>query len=108
MPIDKEKALAAVFEPAEGSWNQDDVILYHLGLGAGLDKPTDAKELEYTYEKNLKALPSFGVVPVFDALGMNQLNTRLFEPPFLSVGFDRVANALHHGRKIHLNLGVNP
>ena len=61
MPIDKEKALAAVFEPAEGSWNQDDVILYHLGLGAGLDKPTDAKELEYTYEKNLKALPSFGV-----------------------------------------------
>ncbi len=31
--------------------------------------PTDPGELEYTYEKNLKVLPSFGVIPVFGALG---------------------------------------
>ena len=30
---------------------------------------TDPAELEYTYEKNLKVLPSFGVVPVFGSLG---------------------------------------
>lgn len=101
MPIDKEKALAAKFEPAEGSWNQDDVILYHLGLGAGLEKPTDAKELEYTYEKNLKALPSFGVVPVFDALGRGMAGT-----PGIEVNFALVL----HGEQdieIHKPIPVN-
>ncbi len=44
------------------------MILYHLGVGAGMEKPTDPKELEYTYEKNLKVLPSFAVVPVFSFL----------------------------------------
>ncbi len=85
MPIDKDKAMAAKFEPAEGSWGQDDVILYHLGLGAGLEKPTDAKELEYTYEKNLKALPSFGVIPVFDALGKGMGGTPGIEINFAMV-----------------------
>jgi acyl dehydratase len=85
MPIDKEKAMAATFTSAEGSWSQDDVILYHLGLGAGLEKPTDAKELEYTYEKNLKALPSFGVIPVFDALGKGMGGTPGIEVNFALV-----------------------
>jgi hypothetical protein len=44
------------------------VILYHLGLGAGVPA-TDAKELEYTYEKNLKVLPSFAVIPAFGSMG---------------------------------------
>ncbi len=61
MPIDREKALAAEFQPGEGGYGRDDVILYHLGVGAGLP-PTDAGELEYTYEKNLKVLPSFTTV----------------------------------------------
>ena len=37
------------------------MILYHLGIGAGF-QATDERELEYTYEKNLKVLPSFAVV----------------------------------------------
>ena len=69
MPIDLEKAQGAELAPTEGSWNRDDVILYHLGVGAGGDKSTDPAELEYTYEKNLKVLPSFGVIPVFGAVG---------------------------------------
>jgi acyl dehydratase len=68
MPIDPEKALGAEVGGGEGSWSKDDVILYHLGVGAGVPA-TDANELEYTYEKNLKVLPSFGVIPVFGALG---------------------------------------
>ena len=68
MPIDLSKALAAEFASQRAEWGQDDVILYHLGLGAGFEKPTDAKELEYTYEQNLKVLPSYGVIPVFGAL----------------------------------------
>ena len=58
MPIDIDKALGASLEPMTSSWDEDAVILYHLGLGAG-SHPTDPGELEYTYEANLKVLPSF-------------------------------------------------
>jgi len=61
MPIDREKALANPPSTGESYYGKDDVILYHLGLGAGVPA-TDANELEYTYEKNLKVLPSFAVV----------------------------------------------
>ena len=61
MPIDREKALGADLGQSEGSYGPDDVILYHLGIGAGFEA-TDASELTYTFEKNLKVLPSFAVV----------------------------------------------
>ncbi len=69
MPIDLEKARGAKLAPSQGEWGQDQVILYHLGIGAGAGKATDAKELQYTYEKELKVLPSYGVIPVFGAVG---------------------------------------
>jgi acyl dehydratase len=63
MPIDPAKAIGASLPPGATSWNADDVILYHLGIGAGTGgKVTDARELEYTYERYLKVLPSFGVL----------------------------------------------
>ena len=68
MPIDRDKAMAYEFPEGTGSYSNDEVILYHLGVGAGVPA-TDAGELEYTYEKNLKVLPSFGVIPVFGAMG---------------------------------------
>jgi acyl dehydratase len=68
MPIDPKKALGAQLGEGKYTWNKDQVILYHLGVGAGVP-PTDRGELEYTYEKNLKVLPSYGVIPVFGALG---------------------------------------
>jgi acyl dehydratase len=61
MPIDRAKALAHKFPPGVGQYQADDVILYHLGVGAGVPA-TDPGELEYTYEKNLKVLPSFPMV----------------------------------------------
>ncbi|MBM4383807.1 MAG: MaoC family dehydratase N-terminal domain-containing protein [Deltaproteobacteria bacterium] len=74
MPINPAEALAAKFPSAETSYEVDDVILYHLGIGAGVPQ-TDANELEYTYEKNLKVLPSFGVIPTFGAMGGSLFNT---------------------------------
>ena len=62
MPIDPSQALGAVKEFGNVSWSRDQVILYHLGVGAGA-RPTDPKELLYTYEDNLKVLPSYGVIP---------------------------------------------
>ena len=69
MPIDLEKARGAKLAPSTGEWGPDNVILYHLGIGAGVGKPVDPKELTYTYEKDLKVLPSYGVIPVFGAVG---------------------------------------
>jgi len=68
MPIDPSKALGAELGAGSYEWTKDQVILYHLGLGAGVPA-TDPRELEYTFEKNLKVLPSYGVIPVFGALG---------------------------------------
>ena len=61
MPIDREKVLAHQFPSGRGGYSRDDVILYHLGVGAGAS-PTDPNELAYTYEKDLKVLPSFATV----------------------------------------------
>jgi len=69
MPIDLEKVVGAQIPGAVSEWDEDAVILYHLGVGAGVPA-TDPGELQYTYESSpLKVLPSFGVVPVFQMLG---------------------------------------
>ena len=44
----------------EYTWR--DVALYALGVGA------HKKDLQYTFEKNMKVLPSFGVVPYWNAI----------------------------------------
>lgn len=67
MPIDIEQLLGADPRTWDASWTRKDVILYHLGVGAG-DPPTDPDELAYTYEPRLKVLPSFGVIPGFQPL----------------------------------------
>src|SRR5437588_5742653 len=69
MPIDVDKVVGAQIPGDVAEWDEDAVILYHLGVGAGVP-PTDAGELQYTYESvRLKVLPSFGVIPVFRMLG---------------------------------------
>jgi acyl dehydratase len=68
MAIDPDKARGARLADGQTSYTKDQVILYHLGLGAGVPA-TDPKELEYTYEKNLKVLPSFAVIPAFGSMG---------------------------------------
>jgi acyl dehydratase len=44
----------------EFSYEERDVMLYALGIGA--------KELEFTFERGLKAVPTFAVIPAFPAL----------------------------------------
>jgi len=68
MPIDPQKARGAKLPDGESSYTKDQVILYHLGIGAGVPA-TDPNELQYTYEKNLKVLPSFAVIPGFGLMG---------------------------------------
>ncbi|MFJ8278175.1 MaoC/PaaZ C-terminal domain-containing protein [Streptomyces griseoviridis] len=61
MPIDAAKALAAEPRTGEITWTRKDVLLYHLGLGAGTPA-TDPGELRYTLESRLHVLPSFATV----------------------------------------------
>ncbi|GHC69280.1 MaoC/PaaZ C-terminal domain-containing protein [Streptomyces cinnamoneus] len=67
MPIDPAKATAAAPTTVPLSWDHKDVLLYHLGIGAGSrpDRPhpaTDPDELRYTLESRLHVLPSFATV----------------------------------------------
>jgi acyl dehydratase len=58
MAIDVLLASGASLPTTEYAWDERDVILYHLGVGAGREAP----DLEYTWERHLKVLPTFGVV----------------------------------------------
>ena len=69
MPIDPDKAIGAALPERSFAWTESDVLLYHLGVGAG-SRPgdqTDPASLRYTLEgEHLQVLPSFGVVaPTF-------------------------------------------
>lgn len=64
MPLDIDALLAADPITWDASWTSKDVILYHLGIGAGTPA-TDPAELRLTYERDLVTLPSFGTVPGF-------------------------------------------
>ena len=98
MPIDREKILAHRFPEGEGGYGPDDVILYHLGVGAGVP-PTGPGELEYTYEKKLKVLPSFPTVARAGGAG------RLTEVPGL--GFNP-ALLLHGEQDVELHKPLPP
>jgi acyl dehydratase len=58
MPLNLDKLLSIKIPAVEQSYGPKDCILYALGLGLGQD-PTDANELQFVYEKNLKALPTW-------------------------------------------------
>lgn len=80
MPIDVAKVVGTTLPEVLATWSADDLILYHLGVGAG-DPPTDPKELRWTYERDLQALPSYGVLPamgvLFGMLGMDGMDVDL-------------------------------
>lgn len=88
MAIDLEKVLGAELPATTARWDADDVILYHLGVGAGA-QPTDPGELAYTFEDGLKVLPSFAVIPAFGVLpGITEID-----------GFDVNPALLLHGEQ---------
>ena len=64
MPIDIERAVGASLPATTFGWSDEDVILYHLGLGAGRD-PIDPVELRYVYEGDLVVLPTYANIPAF-------------------------------------------
>ena len=95
MPIDPALAVGADLGELAFGWTPSDVLLYHLGLGAGAD-PVDERELRYTYEDGLRVIPTFATVAA---------NLRTFEPPklnFPGVDID-LAKVLHGKQEIELH-----
>lgn len=62
MPLDLS-AVGKELPPTTFTYDERDVMLYALGVGATTD------ELDFVYEKNLKVLPTFGVIPAFPSMG---------------------------------------
>jgi len=69
VPIDPSVAIGAHVGTTEFSWTSSDVLLYHLGIGAGSREGDNlsTEALRYTLDgPALQVLPSFGVVaPTF-------------------------------------------
>ncbi len=99
MPIDPAAAIGAHVGTKEFSWSQSDVLLYHLGIGAGsrVGDNVSPAALAYTSDgASLQVLPSFGVVvPTFHET----------DPPPLDLpGCDiNLAQVVHGAQSISLN-----
>ena len=98
MPIDPDAAIGAHVGTVDFAWTSSDVLLYHLGIGAG-SRPgdnLDPSALRYTLDgPGLQVLPSFGVVaPTFHAT----------DPPPLDLpGCDiNLAQVVHGSQAIEL------
>jgi len=59
-------------QPHPFTYTQDTVILYALGIGAGVEK-----ELDFLYEKNLKVFPTFAVIPYVPAIVPLMMDSKL-------------------------------
>jgi len=66
MAIDTS-AVGKTLDATTFEYTDRDVMLYALGVGAGADPA--GGELDFVFEKNLKTLPTFAVIPAFPALG---------------------------------------
>jgi acyl dehydratase len=70
--IDPQQLIGASLPGATSAWTDKDVMLYHLGLGAGVP-PTSPQELRYVYERDLVVLPSFASVACSPGLGFRKV-----------------------------------
>lgn len=73
-------------DPVAFSYDEDTVILYALGIGAGIH------ELDFVYEKNLKVFPTFAVIPLMSVV-----------LPFMSAARMNLYAVLHGEQKIILH-----
>jgi 3-hydroxyacyl-CoA dehydrogenase/3a,7a,12a-trihydroxy-5b-cholest-24-enoyl-CoA hydratase len=88
--IDVDEALGHEMPPVTSVFDERDLSLYALGVGAGRD-PLDTKELAFVYElsgEGFKMVPTFAVAPALKA--MFDLAKEGKQAPGLHYGYDRV------------------
>jgi acyl dehydratase len=74
MAIVYDKLMALKIPDAEHTYSEKDTMLYALGVGVGQD-PTDRQQLDFVYEKNLKALPTFACLLGYPGFWVRDLDT---------------------------------
>jgi acyl dehydratase len=74
MAINYDKLLALKIPDVEHTYTDKDTILYALGVGLGQD-PLDPKQLDFVYEKNLKALPTYAAMLGYPGFWVRELDT---------------------------------
>jgi 3-hydroxyacyl-CoA dehydrogenase/3a,7a,12a-trihydroxy-5b-cholest-24-enoyl-CoA hydratase len=87
--IDVDEALGYRFEPARSSYDERDLALYALGVGAA--KEPSGEELKLVYEMSrdgFVALPTYGVIPAIN--WMLDMGKRGVTAPGIKYGIDRV------------------
>src|SRR5690242_3593214 len=88
--IDVDAALGHTYPEATWSYDERDVSLYALGVGAARN-PLDDKDLALVYEmsgKGMKVLPSFGVLPAINMVFAQAKQG--ITAPGLNFGLDRI------------------
>ncbi|MER6343805.1 MaoC/PaaZ C-terminal domain-containing protein [Streptomyces sp. NPDC001595] len=100
MPIDAAQALAAGPRTRQIAWTAEDVLLYHLGIGAGVPA-RDPRELRYTLESRLHVLPSFATVAGGGPPGV----IRALSMPGVDVD---LAHVLHAGQSLTAHRAIPP
>jgi len=88
--IDLDQALGYEFPETKSSYDEKDLSLYALGVGAAQD-PLNAQDLAYVYERNgagFHALPTFAVVPALKEIFSMYLSGKT--APGMNYGFERV------------------
>ncbi|MDB5974489.1 MAG: 3-hydroxyacyl-CoA dehydrogenase / 3a,7a,12a-trihydroxy-5b-cholest-24-enoyl-CoA hydratase [Nevskia sp.] len=87
--IDLDLAMSQPPVEVETSYDERDLSLYALGVGAGAN-PLDSSELRLIHERGDKfyPLPTYGVMPALN--GFMKLMQEGKQPPGMNVGFDRV------------------
>jgi acyl dehydratase len=74
MAINYDKLLALKIPDVEHTYGDKDTMLYALGVGLG-HNPTDRAQLDFVYEKNLKALPTFACLLGYPGFWVRDLDT---------------------------------
>ncbi len=88
--IDVDQALGYEFPPFETSYDERDLALYGLSIGASAN-PTDEKELSFVYEMSPRGFipfPTFAVTPILK--GILEAAKRGEQAPGLNYGFERI------------------
>lgn len=105
--MDFEKQIGTKVGPQKIEYTWRDVVLYALAVGA------HAEDQVYTYEKYLKTLPTFGVIPYWNAI--NNYPQRPGPKPACFVFMDRFekelgrkAGALHSEHEIIFHRPIDP
>jgi hypothetical protein len=110
MPIDPTKAIGAELPSQSFSWSSSDVLLYHLGIGAG-SRPGDATDpaaLRYTLDPSTSSGPRSDALTVLPSFGVVAPTFHVTEPPSLDLpGCDiDLASVLHGSQEIHVDAPI--